>query len=81
MNIDTTRALARPRHVFDLPAVTVWTLAAAGTAALAIAHVLDDAVARREARASERAQRPRARLGPKRTTHAEFGATDAWRLR
>lgn len=81
MNIDTTRALARPRHIFDVPAFTVWTLAAAGTAVLAIAHTLDATIARREARALAPAERPRARLGPERPSHAEYGATDAWRIR
>jgi len=81
MNIDTTRALARPRHIFDVPAFTVWVLAASGVAALAIAHALDDVVARRNARSLAQAERARARLGPERATHAEYGVTDAWRIR
>jgi len=81
MNIDTTRALARPRHILDLPAFTVWTIAAVGTAALAVAHELDDVVTRRNARALAQAERARARLGPERSTHADYGVTDAWRVR
>ncbi len=75
-----TRALARPQHPFDLPAFTAWGLAGLGTAILKLAHVTDDAVIRRRALA-ETAERPRARLGPDRETHAEFCATDAWRIR
>ncbi len=75
-----TRALARPQHPFDLPAFTVWGLAGAGTALLALAHTADDLVQRRRLRAED-AQRPRARLGPDPATYAEFGVTDAWRVR
>lgn len=82
MKTDITRTLARPRHIFDLPAFAVWTLAAIGTVALAIAHALDDVVARRNARSLERAWRPRSRPGPEPPpTPAEHGVPDAWRIR
>lgn len=80
MQTDTTRAIARPQHLFDLPAATVWTLAGAGNAILNLAHALDRALEDRHARREE-AQRPRARLGPGDRTPAEFGVTDIWRIR
>jgi len=81
MNINSTRTLARPRHIFDVPVFTVWVLAASGTAALAIAHALDDAVTHRNARAMAQAQRARARLGPPSASHSDYGVTDSWRVR
>jgi len=76
-----TRALARPQHLFDLPALAAHALAALGTAALALAHALDERAARRDRLTTGAATRPRDRLGPRPFEPAEHGVTDAWRVR
>jgi hypothetical protein len=78
MNMNTTRALARPKSLFDMPAMTVWTLAAAGSATLALAHALAAAVARRNA---QRDWPERRRQQPELRSHADFSVTDSWRVR
>ena len=78
MNSNTTRALARPKNLFDLPAMTVWTLATAGSATLALAHALDAAVARRNAR---RVWPERSRQQSEPRSHADFLLNDSWRVR
>jgi hypothetical protein len=75
-----THALARPLHAFDLPALTVWTLALVGSATLNLAYALDSANARRVAR-RESAQRPRARLGPSERAQTDHLVPDSWRIR
>jgi len=79
--IDTkNHVLMRPTHAFDLPAVTVWVLAASGSAALRLAFALDSANAVRASR-SESAIRPRSRLGPSHNVAAEHFLPDSWRIR
>jgi hypothetical protein len=75
------RALARPQHIFDVPAFTVWGLAGLGTGILKLAHAADDAVRRRRVTPAEQVERPRARLGPGEVTHADLGVIDAWKAR
>jgi hypothetical protein len=75
-----TQALSRPAHVLDLPALTVWILALAGSASLRLAFALDAANARRIAR-RESAQRPRARLGPTQSAQTDHLVPDSWRIR
>jgi len=71
-----TRALARPQHLFDLPAFAVWSLAAIGRAALAGAHALDSAIARQKAAAPHRQRRT---AHP--PSHDEYLVPDSWRIR
>lgn len=80
METTTTRALTRSNHPFDIPAITVCTLAAIGAALLALAHALDARIGRDTHRAAD-AERPRARVGPTTRTFAEHGVTDARRIR
>lgn len=80
MNTTTTRAFARPRHVFDLPAFTVLALAGVGGAAFALAHALNGALARRQTRWRERVPGPPGRPVERRIP-AEYGVTAAWRIR
>lgn len=74
------RALTRPLHIFDAPALTIHALAAIGEAALSAAHALDRALEHRIEREC-RAERPRARLGPVMRTSAHDGVPDAHKLR
>jgi len=75
-----TYAFARPRHLFDVPAFTVWALAAAGSASIRLAYALD--VARSQHLADNRSvHRPRARLGPSESAQTDHLVPDSWRVR
>ena len=43
MYSNTQQALSRPRHLFDVPALSVLALAAVGESAVRLAHALDAA--------------------------------------
>jgi hypothetical protein len=80
MQFDTTRALARPQHPFDIPALVVLGLSATASMLMKTAIRLDGALSR--ARRDDRsAGRPRARLGPGHRSHSDFGVPDSWRIR
>ena len=80
MQFDSTRALARPQHPFDLPALAVLGLSATASVLMKAAIGLDDALSRARRR-DESAGRPRARLGPGNRSHSDFGIPDSWRIR
>jgi len=73
-------ALTRPRHAFDLPGATVWSLAVTGRAMLLLAHALDTNIDRRAPHACA-ADRPRARLGPAGKVHTDHLIPNTWRVR
>ena len=58
MYLNNQQALSRPRHLFDIPALSVLALAAAGESAVRLAHALD---------AARTASRDRGREGLPRT--------------
>ncbi len=76
-----TSALTRPRHVFDVPAIAVWTLAMTGAATLRLAHALDRASARRTHVSASSSERPRARIGPSGEVLAKHFVPDSFRIR
>lgn len=75
MYTQDTRALTRPQHPFDLPAVTVWTLAAVGQTSLRLANALDASIT-----ASEKRPRP-VDTAIARRSHEDYLVPDAWRVR
>jgi len=53
MYLTNNQTLARPRHVFDLPALSILALAVAGESAIRLAHALDGIRTADQARSRE----------------------------
>jgi hypothetical protein len=70
-------ALSRPKHVFDLPALTIWTLALAGALALRSARALDA----HRALNIECGREGPGRRRPYSTSIERSGLPETWRLR
>lgn len=74
MHHDTT-ALTRPRHLFDLPAITALALAALGRAAIETAHAIDSR--RNHAPHQAAHHRPSRAVAP----HTKQFLPETWRIR
>lgn len=75
MHHHNTSALSRPRHLFDLPAISAIALASAGRAAIELAHAIDD---RRTTEWHDaRRHRPSGAVAP----HTREMLPETWRIR